>query len=88
MITTRFNGASEFLLPGQTAPGSPAGFVLDDPHNHRELAWLMSQLFDPGRRAAFALAARRTAAVWTFDHHYQQLLQVLTEAVAVKMAVA
>ncbi len=88
VITTRFNGASEFLLPGQTASGSPAGFVLDDPHNHRELARLMSQLFDPGRRAAFALAARRTAAVWTFDDHYQQLLQVLTEAAAVKMAVA
>jgi hypothetical protein len=46
----------------------------------------MTQLFDPGRRAACAEAARKAAAKWTFDHHYQRLLQVLTEAAAQKRA--
>jgi UDP-glucose:(heptosyl)LPS alpha-1,3-glucosyltransferase len=86
VITTRFNGASEFLTQKDTAPASPAGFVLNDPHNHRELAWYMSQLLDPGRRAACALSARRTAATWTFDLHYQQLLRVFSEAAANKRA--
>ena len=80
MITTRFNGASELLHPPRE------GLVLDDPHDFRELAWSMTQLFDPGRRAACAEAARRAAAAWTFDHHYQQLLQVFTEVAASKRA--
>ncbi len=80
VITTRFNGASELLHPPRE------GLVLDDPHDFRELAWSMTQLFDPGRRAASAEAARRAAAAWTFEHHYEQLLQVFTEAAASKRA--
>lgn len=80
VITTRANGASELLKP-------PAeGFVIDDPHNHEHLAWCLAQFLDNSRRHACAGAARRTAAQWTFEHHYRQLLQVFTEAVRRKKA--
>jgi UDP-glucose:(heptosyl)LPS alpha-1,3-glucosyltransferase len=80
VITSRANGASELLHPPNE------GFVLEDPHGHVQLAWYMTQFFDPGHRAACAQAARHTASQWTFDHHYQQMLQVLTEAAARKQA--
>jgi UDP-glucose:(heptosyl)LPS alpha-1,3-glucosyltransferase len=80
VITTRLNGASELLHPPRE------GFVLDDPHDSQKLAWSMEQLCDPKRRAACAEAARQAAASWTFEHHYQMLLQVLTEAAASKRA--
>ncbi len=80
VITTRYNGASELLRPLQE------GYVIDDPHDHDRLAWAMAQLLEPSRRSACAQAARRTAALWTFEHHYRQLLQVFTEALARKRA--
>jgi UDP-glucose:(heptosyl)LPS alpha-1,3-glucosyltransferase len=80
VITTRYNGASELLHPLQE------GYVIDDPHDHERLAWCLTQLLSPARRAACAQAARRTAAQWTFEHHYRQLLQVFTEALARKRA--
>ncbi len=78
VITTRWNGASELLSPPRE------GYVIDDPHDHQQLAWCMTQLMDPARRSACASAARQTAARWTFDHHYQQILQVFAEAAARK----
>jgi UDP-glucose:(heptosyl)LPS alpha-1,3-glucosyltransferase len=86
VITTRFNGASESLLPGVRPSGSLPGFVLDDPHDYQKLASFMIQFFDPDRRAACAEAARQTAAAWTFEHHYQRLMEVFTEATALKHA--
>jgi UDP-glucose:(heptosyl)LPS alpha-1,3-glucosyltransferase len=80
VVTTRYNGASELLSPPRE------GYVVADPHDHARLAWAMTQLLDPARRAACAQAARRTAAGWTFEHHYRQLLQVFAEAVARKRA--
>jgi UDP-glucose:(heptosyl)LPS alpha-1,3-glucosyltransferase len=80
VITTRYNGASELLHPLQE------GYVVDDPHDHAHMAWCLAQLLDPGRRFAFAQAARRTAAGWTFEHHYRQLMAVFTEAAARKNA--
>jgi UDP-glucose:(heptosyl)LPS alpha-1,3-glucosyltransferase len=80
VITSRYNGASEFLQPPLH------GYVLNDPHDFRQLAWYMTQLFDPARRAECAEAARGAAAKWTFDHHYRQLLGVFTEAAAGKRA--
>jgi UDP-glucose:(heptosyl)LPS alpha-1,3-glucosyltransferase len=71
VITTRASGASEFLHP------LAEGFVVDDPHDHGHLAWCMAQLLDPARRRACGQAARRTAAGWTFEHHYRQLLRAL-----------
>jgi UDP-glucose:(heptosyl)LPS alpha-1,3-glucosyltransferase len=81
VITSRFNGASELLTTHR-----PAGFVLNDPHDHQQLAWLMTQLFDPARRARFSEAARIAASKWTFDHHYEQLLGVFAEAADTKKA--
>jgi UDP-glucose:(heptosyl)LPS alpha-1,3-glucosyltransferase len=80
VITTRSNGASELLHPPRE------GYVLDTAHDHEQLAWSIAQLLDPPRRLACAQAARRTAAQWTFEHHYQQLLQVFAEVAARKQA--
>jgi UDP-glucose:(heptosyl)LPS alpha-1,3-glucosyltransferase len=80
VITTRYNGAAEMLHP-------PAeGFIIGNPHEHSRLAWAMTQLFDPGRRAACAQAARKAAAGWTFEEHYRQLLRVFAEAAERKRA--
>jgi UDP-glucose:(heptosyl)LPS alpha-1,3-glucosyltransferase len=80
IITSRSNGAAELLAPPRE------GQVLDDPHDHEQLAWAISQLLDPARRAACAAAARQAAAAWTFEHHYRQLLRVFAEAAARKRA--
>jgi UDP-glucose:(heptosyl)LPS alpha-1,3-glucosyltransferase len=80
VITTRYNGASEFLQPPRE------GYVLDDPHALDALAGAMTRLLDPSRRAACAQAARRAAAQWTFENHYRQMLTVFAEAAARKHA--
>jgi UDP-glucose:(heptosyl)LPS alpha-1,3-glucosyltransferase len=80
VITSRFNGASELLSPPRE------GFIVNDPHDAEELAGCMRQLLDPARRSACAREARRTAATWTFEHHYRQLLQVFTDAAARRRA--
>lgn len=80
VITTRYNGAAEMMRPPRE------GFVLDDPHHTGHLADALSQLLDPARRAACAQAARRTAAQWTFEHHYRQMLAVFAETAARKRA--
>jgi UDP-glucose:(heptosyl)LPS alpha-1,3-glucosyltransferase len=74
VVTTRANGASELLHPLRE------GYVIDNPHDHDRLAWAMTQLLDPARRAACAQAARKTAGQWTFEHHYRELLKVFTKA--------
>jgi UDP-glucose:(heptosyl)LPS alpha-1,3-glucosyltransferase len=80
VITTRYNGAAEVMRPPRE------GYVLDDPHNLDQLAGALKKLLDPARRAACAQAARRTAAQWTFEHHYRQMLTVFAEAAARKHA--
>jgi UDP-glucose:(heptosyl)LPS alpha-1,3-glucosyltransferase len=80
IVTSRYNGASELLTPPRE------GYVVKNPHDHEHLAWCMTQLLDPARRTACSHAARKTAAQWTFDHHYRQLLQVFQEAAARKRA--
>jgi UDP-glucose:(heptosyl)LPS alpha-1,3-glucosyltransferase len=80
VVTSRANGASELLSPLQE------GYVVDDPHDHDRLAWCLGQLLDAERRAACVQAARRTAAQWTFEHHYRQLLGIFMEAAARKRA--
>jgi UDP-glucose:(heptosyl)LPS alpha-1,3-glucosyltransferase len=81
VITSRYNGASELF-------GATEGFVVDDPHDHAELAACLGELLDGRRRAAYAAAARRRAAQWTFDRHYQQLLAVFAEAAGRKRRAA
>jgi UDP-glucose:(heptosyl)LPS alpha-1,3-glucosyltransferase len=80
VVTSRFNGAGELLDP------SCEGFVVDDPHDHTQLAWCLAQLLNSSRRATCAQAARKAAARWTFEDHYKQLLRVFTEAAARKRA--
>jgi UDP-glucose:(heptosyl)LPS alpha-1,3-glucosyltransferase len=80
VVTTRFNGAGELLSPPRE------GYVVSNPHDHGRLAWSMAQLLDPARRSACAQAARRTAAAWTFEQHYRQLMQVFAEAAERKRA--
>ena len=80
VITSRLNGASELMHPLQE------GFVIDDPHDHAHLAWCLAQMLDPARRRACAQAARRTAAQWTFEHHYRQIAQAFHEVVERKQA--
>jgi UDP-glucose:(heptosyl)LPS alpha-1,3-glucosyltransferase len=80
VITSRYNGASELLHPPRE------GLVLDDPHDHAHLAWCLAQMLDPARRTACGQAARRTAAQWTFEQHYRQMMDVFTEAAARKRA--
>ena len=80
VITSRHNGASELMSPPRE------GYVLDDPHDHEELARLLAAMLDPARRAACGQAARRATAQWTFEHHYRQMLAVFAEAAARKRA--
>ncbi|MEI7684802.1 MAG: glycosyltransferase family 4 protein [Planctomycetota bacterium] len=80
VVTTKANGASELLTPPQD------GFVVDNPHDHEQLAWCMGKLLDPVRRHAATLTARKTGGQWTFEQHYQQLLAVFREAAARKSA--
>jgi UDP-glucose:(heptosyl)LPS alpha-1,3-glucosyltransferase len=80
VITTRHNGAGELMRPPRE------GFVVDDPHDHGRLAECLAALLDPARRAACAREARRTAALWTFEHHYRAMLAVFAEAAARKCA--
>jgi UDP-glucose:(heptosyl)LPS alpha-1,3-glucosyltransferase len=81
VITTRYNGASELL------DSSGESFIVDDPHDHTQLSWCLTQMLNPQRRAACAQAARKAAARWTFTDHYRQLLNVLADA-AVRKQVA
>jgi UDP-glucose:(heptosyl)LPS alpha-1,3-glucosyltransferase len=80
VVTSRANGAAELLSPPRE------GHVVENPHDHRQLAWCMEQLLDPTRRQACAAAARQTASQWTFDLHYRMLLRVFEEAAARKRA--
>jgi UDP-glucose:(heptosyl)LPS alpha-1,3-glucosyltransferase len=80
VITSQHNGASELMHPPRE------GFVIADPHDHGKLAWCLTQFLDPARRSSCSQAARRTASLWTFEHHYRQMLAVFTEAAARRQA--
>jgi UDP-glucose:(heptosyl)LPS alpha-1,3-glucosyltransferase len=80
VITTRANGASELLHPLQE------GYVLDDPHDDIHLAWCLGQMLCLERRVCAAVAARKVALSWTFDHHYHALLNVFHQAAERKKA--
>ena len=80
VITSRYNGASELLTPPND------GIVLDDPHDAPALASAMYRFTDRGYRAGASSAARQTGTKWTFEHHYQALLDVFGEVRRTKKA--
>lgn len=73
VITSRFNGAGELILPGRE------GYVVDDPGDVDTIADLVTRLLDPARRAAMGQAARRLALQHTLAHNVEQLLRVYEE---------
>ncbi|HLJ91801.1 MAG TPA: glycosyltransferase family 4 protein [Gemmataceae bacterium] len=80
VITSRYNGASELLDPPSE------GYVMDDPHDHVQLACYIEQLLDSTRRNDCARAARQRAEQWTWEHHYRQFMDILAELAARKQA--
>ncbi|AMV28489.1 Lipopolysaccharide core biosynthesis protein RfaG [Gemmata sp. SH-PL17] len=80
VITSRYNGASELLTPPSD------GAVINDPHNAKDLAAAMHRFTDHSYRAEASSAARQTGTKWTFEHHYQALLNVFGEVRKIKKA--
>jgi len=80
VVTSRYNGASELLSP-------PAdGLVIDDPHDARTLAAALICMSDRGYLRDAGAAARLAGTRWTFEHHYQALLDVFGEVRRTKRA--
>ena len=79
IITTRYNGASELL---HAAAPQQEGYVLAIRTIIRKYVVVpgADARSRPPRRLRRRL--RRTAAQWTFEQHYRQLMAVLTEAAA------
>ncbi|MFL5340455.1 MAG: glycosyltransferase family 4 protein [Gemmataceae bacterium] len=80
VITSRYNGASELLNPPYD------GLVIDDPHDHRQLADCLVRMCDAEYRADAGPAAREAAGRWTFEQHYRRMIQVFTDVAARKQA--
>lgn len=80
VITSRYNGASELLTPPND------GIVVDDPHDALQLGAAMYRFTDRSYRADASRAARETGTRWTFEHHYQALLEVFGEVRKTKRA--
>ena len=80
VITSRYNGASELLSP-------PAdGLVIQDPHDHQELAGALVTMMDRNYLRAASAAARLAGTRWTFEHHYRALLNLFREVKQSKRA--
>jgi UDP-glucose:(heptosyl)LPS alpha-1,3-glucosyltransferase len=69
VITSPYNGASELLSP-------PADGMIIEPHDAPALASAMARFTDRTYRAEASSAARQTGSKWTFELHYQALLDV------------
>jgi UDP-glucose:(heptosyl)LPS alpha-1,3-glucosyltransferase len=60
--------------------------VIDDPHDAPALGAAMARFTDRGYRAEASSAARQTGTKWTFEQHYQALLDVFGEVRKTKRA--
>jgi UDP-glucose:(heptosyl)LPS alpha-1,3-glucosyltransferase len=80
VITSRYNGAAEFLHPPRD------GFIIQDPHDAEELAGCLAELLNHEKRGDCARAARQAGCQWTFEHHYQRLLEVFGQVMRQKQA--
>ncbi len=76
-LTTRCNGAAEFIEHGQT------GYIIDSPGNITALADGLTQLCDPVRRRAWAEAVegRRLYEQVSMDRHAGELLTLYREII-------
>ena len=59
--------------------------MIDDPHNAQELASAMGRFTDRDYRECVQ-RTHRTGTKWTFEHHYQALLDVFGEVRKSKQA--
>jgi UDP-glucose:(heptosyl)LPS alpha-1,3-glucosyltransferase len=80
VITTKYNGAAELMTSHQE------GIVIGNPHDADQFADALAVMLDSSRRRSFAQAARKAAAAWTFDTHYDCMLRVFEEAARRKAA--
>ena len=55
------------------------GLVIDDPHDAASLASAMANMLDRGYLRNASAAARLASMRWTFEQHYQGLLDVFGE---------
>lgn len=78
-ISTRYNGASDFLLPED---GPPRGIVVGEPWDVAGLTEAMVAMADPQTRAGFARAAEGLADELSMSRHVDRLEQVLRAAAA------
>jgi UDP-glucose:(heptosyl)LPS alpha-1,3-glucosyltransferase len=80
VITTQYNGASELLTPPTN------GIVVQNPHDAAELGGAIEKMLDTDYRKAASVAAVEAANRWTFEMHYQALVDVFREVAAKKKA--
>ena len=78
VVTTQYNGAAELITEGKE------GFVVQDPHNAEELANVIHRLCDRRTLSSCSTAARQTGRKWTFEDHYQRLMQLFRQVVGRK----
>lgn len=71
VVTTQTNGAAELLDPPADSR------IVANPHDAEELARAIQTFVDNDTRRAASKAALRSAAKWTFDDHYRELLGYL-----------
>jgi UDP-glucose:(heptosyl)LPS alpha-1,3-glucosyltransferase len=81
-------GVSELLAPQRAGAWAAAGAVLDDPEDAEQLARSCEELLDPMRLAARASAARALAESYSWERHFERLLQIYREVVAEKRSSA
>jgi UDP-glucose:(heptosyl)LPS alpha-1,3-glucosyltransferase len=80
VITTQYNGASELLDPPKN------GIVVQNPHDTVELGGAIASMLDGAYRESASMAAFEAANRWTFEMHYQALVEVFREITARKKA--
>ncbi len=73
-------GVSEVL------DGSPAGEMLDDPLSVDEIVTRTHRLLDPEKLPERRLAARALAERYSWDHHFDRIVEIYREVIAEKRA--
>ncbi|MFQ3592686.1 MAG: glycosyltransferase family 4 protein [Gemmataceae bacterium] len=74
VVTSCSNGAAELLHPPADSR------IIANPHDPVPLALAMQAFMDNGTRRAASKAALQSAARWTFEDHYRELMQLLEMA--------